>query len=78
MSKTIKKTFLVTGGAGFIGSHLCESLVKDGHRVICIDNFLTGSQENLVELEGESRFLLIKADVTKTLPDIFELMVFFT
>jgi len=69
----IKKTFLVTGGAGFIGSHLCESLIKDGHRVICIDNFLTGSQENLVELEGESRFLLIKADVTKSLPDIFGL-----
>jgi nucleoside-diphosphate-sugar epimerase len=68
-----KKTFLVTGGAGFIGSHLCESLIKDGHRVICIDNFLTGSQENLAELEGESRFLLIKADVTKSLPDIFGL-----
>jgi len=68
-----KKTFLVTGGAGFIGSHLCESLIKDGYRVICIDNFLTGSQENLSELEGESRFLLIKADVTKSLPDIFGL-----
>src|SRR3989344_5107531 len=41
-----KKTILVTGGAGFIGSHLCERLAKDGHRVISLDNYFTGSKDN--------------------------------
>ena len=44
-----KKTILVTGGAGFVGSHLCALLVKDGHRVISLDNYFTGSKENHVE-----------------------------
>ncbi len=44
-----KKTILVTGGAGFIGSHLCERLVKDGHRVISLDNYFTGSKDNHIE-----------------------------
>ena len=43
-----KKTILVTGGAGFIGSHLCERLVKDGHKVISLDNYFTGTKENHV------------------------------
>ena len=48
MSDQMKKTILVTGGAGFIGSHLCERLVKEGHRVISLDNYFTGSKENHV------------------------------
>ncbi len=54
---------LVTGGAGFIGSHLCERLVKDGHDVICLDNFFTGSRVNLKSLEGNPRFEVIRHDV---------------
>ena len=51
---------LVTGGAGFIGSHLCERLIKDGHSVTAIDDFSTGRSENLVSLEGVNDFTLIK------------------
>jgi len=55
---------LVTGGAGFIGSHLCDRLLQIGHRVICVDNFLTGSRFNLEEAEKfKKRFILIKGDV---------------
>ena len=56
---------LVTGGAGFIGSHLCERLVRDGHDVLCLDNFFTGSKRNIAHLLGESRFELIRHDVTQ-------------
>lgn len=42
-----RKTYLVTGGAGFIGSHLCDRLIADGHRVLCADNYLTGSRDNI-------------------------------
>jgi UDP-glucuronate decarboxylase len=59
---------LVTGCAGFLGSHLCDRLVADGHAVIGLDNFQTGSQENLRRLERESRFSLIEADITQPLP----------
>lgn len=56
---------LVTGGAGFIGSHLCERLLKDGHEVICLDNFFTGSKRNIMHLMDDHRFELIRHDVTE-------------
>jgi dTDP-glucose 4,6-dehydratase len=55
---------LVTGGAGFIGSHLCERLLKEGNDVICIDNFLTGSPDNIAAFLGNTRFQFIQQDVT--------------
>ena len=55
---------LVTGGAGFIGSHLCERLLKEGNDVICIDNFLTGSPDNIAPFLGNTRFQFIQQDVT--------------
>jgi UDP-glucuronate decarboxylase len=54
---------LVTGGAGFIGSHLCERLLADAHEVLCLDNFFTGRRENVAHLLGESRFELVRHDV---------------
>jgi dTDP-glucose 4,6-dehydratase len=55
---------LVTGGAGFIGSHLCERLLADGHDVVVMDNLITGSTDNIAHLVGESRFKFIRHDVT--------------
>lgn len=57
------KTCLVTGGAGFIGSHLCEKLLKMGHRVIAVDNLLTGSEKNIQSLKSNSNFVFLKQDV---------------
>jgi UDP-glucuronate decarboxylase len=54
---------LVTGGAGFIGSHLCERLLDDGHDVLCLDNFFTGRRENILQLLASPRFELIRHDV---------------
>lgn len=54
---------LVTGGAGFIGSHLCDRLIEEGHRVIAIDNFITGSPRNVAHLLDHPRFSLIEADI---------------
>lgn len=60
---------LVTGGAGFIGSHLCERLLEDGHEVVAIDNFITGSRKNLEVFERfKDRFQFIEADVNQHLP----------
>jgi len=56
---------LVTGGAGFIGSHLCEALLGQGHRVICVDDLSTGSRENIASLEKSGRFELAVHDVTE-------------
>lgn len=56
---------LVTGGAGFIGSHLCERLLNEGHEVICLDNFFTGSKRNILHLMDDHRFELIRHDVTE-------------
>jgi len=56
---------LVTGGAGFIGSHLCERLITEGHEVICLDNFFTGRRENIFHLLDNHRFELIRHDVTE-------------
>src|SRR3990167_8965396 len=58
------KTIIVTGGAGFIGSHLCDRLVGRGDTVICLDNLLTGSQKNIVHLMNNPKFLFFKHDVT--------------
>ncbi|MCB0720453.1 MAG: SDR family oxidoreductase [Bacteroidetes bacterium] len=55
---------LITGGAGFIGSHLCDRFVAEGHDVICMDNFITGRADNVAHLIGNSRFQLIQYDVT--------------
>ncbi|MBO4231299.1 MAG: SDR family oxidoreductase [Bacteroidales bacterium] len=59
------KQILVTGGAGFIGSHLCERLVKEGNSVICLDNFYSGSKENIWHLIGHPGFELVRHDVTE-------------
>jgi UDP-glucuronate decarboxylase len=56
---------LVTGGAGFLGSHLCDRLIEQGHDVICLDNYFTGSKENVGHLMGNPRFELIRHDVTE-------------
>ena len=55
---------LVTGGAGFIGSHLCERLLSEGHDVICLDNFFTGSKNNIIHLMDNHRFEVIRHDIT--------------
>lgn len=55
---------LITGGAGFLGSHLCERLLGEGHRVICMDNLITGDTANIAHLIGEPRFQFINHDVT--------------
>jgi dTDP-glucose 4,6-dehydratase len=59
-------TALVTGGAGFLGSHLCDRLVEDGYRVICVDNLETGSLQNVEHLRGDS-FLFVNHDITRHL-----------
>jgi dTDP-glucose 4,6-dehydratase len=59
--------FLVTGGAGFLGSHLCDQLLKWGHTVVCVDNFLTGTPDNIAHLTGHPRFQFIRHDVTQDL-----------
>ncbi len=58
-----KKRIAVTGGAGFLGSHLCERLLKDGHEVLCIDNYYTGSKENIAHLMSDPYFELLRHDV---------------
>jgi UDP-glucuronate decarboxylase len=56
---------LVTGGAGFIGSHLCDRLLREGHEVICLDNFFTGSKRNIAHLADNPHFELVRHDVTQ-------------
>ncbi|MDP3244287.1 MAG: SDR family oxidoreductase [bacterium] len=56
---------LITGGAGFIGSHLCERLLQNGHRIICLDNFFTGSKKNIVHLLKNSNFKLVQRDIVE-------------
>jgi UDP-glucuronate decarboxylase len=64
MAMIERKSVLVTGGAGFLGSHLCERLVEAGHDVICLDNFFTGTKRNIEHLLGKPRFELMRHDVT--------------
>ena len=64
MRYSIRKRVLVTGGAGFIGSHLCEALITKGCDVICADNFFTGTRENLSTLVGNAHFEVLRHDVT--------------
>jgi UDP-glucuronate decarboxylase len=59
-----QKRVLVTGGAGFIGSHLCDRLIADGHEVLCVDNFYTGTRRNIAHLLGNPAFELLRHDVT--------------
>jgi UDP-glucuronate decarboxylase len=63
MSSSTKRV-LVTGGAGFLGSHLCTRLVEDGHDVLCVDNYFTGRKENVAHLLGSPRFEAMRHDVT--------------
>jgi UDP-glucuronate decarboxylase len=60
----LRKRLIVTGGAGFLGSHLCERLLADGHEVLCIDNFFTGARFHVEHLLSESRFELMRHDIT--------------
>ena len=55
---------LITGGAGFLGSHLCDRFIAEGHEVVCMDNFVTGSPENVAHLVGHERFSLVRHDVS--------------
>ncbi|MBT3764392.1 MAG: SDR family oxidoreductase [Rhodospirillaceae bacterium] len=59
-----RKRILVTGGAGFLGSHLCDRLVADGHDVICADNYFTGTKDNIVHLMNNAHFEVLRHDVT--------------
>ena len=59
-----RKRVLVTGGSGFLGSHLCARLLHEGHEVLCVDNFFSGSRANVEELMDDRRFELIRHDVT--------------
>jgi UDP-glucuronate decarboxylase len=59
-----QKRVLVTGGAGFIGSHLCDRLIADGHEVLCVDNFYTGARRNIAHLLGNAAFELLRHDIT--------------
>src|SRR5512142_3338950 len=60
----IPKRVLVTGGAGFLGSHLCERLVREGHDVLCVDNYFTGRKDNIAHLIGDPRFEAMRHDIT--------------
>jgi dTDP-glucose 4,6-dehydratase len=61
---------MITGGAGFVGSHLVDALLAKGATVVAVDNFVTGSKENVAHLANEPRFTLVEADVTRPLPDV--------
>ncbi|MFA6180435.1 MAG: UDP-glucuronic acid decarboxylase family protein [Candidatus Methylopumilus sp.] len=64
MKITRRRRSLVTGGAGFLGSHLCERLLQEGHDVLCVDNFFTGSRENILHLLANPHFELMRHDIT--------------
>jgi UDP-glucuronate decarboxylase len=60
----MSKKILITGGAGFIGSHLCKRLLSEGHEVLCVDNFFTGNKDNILELMDNKKFEFMRHDVT--------------
>lgn len=64
MRDLLRKRILVTGGAGFLGSHLCQRLLTEGHDVICVDNFFTGTKDNVASLMGFHHFELLRHDIT--------------
>lgn len=64
MKNTQRKRILVTGGAGFLGSHLCERLLQDGHDVLCVDNCYTGSKDHISHLIGNAYFEFVRHDIT--------------
>lgn len=64
------QTVLIAGGAGFIGSHLCERLLADDYNVICVDNLLTGSRSNIDHLQGKERFTFLNHNVIEPLPEV--------
>jgi UDP-glucuronate decarboxylase len=68
MRRNGEKLALVAGGAGFLGSHLCDALLGEGARVVCVDSFQTGRAANLAHLERDSRFEIIEADIVNPLP----------
>src|SRR5580693_8786404 len=59
---------VISGAAGFVGSHLCDRMIAEGHEVIGLDNLLTGAESNLRQLAGEPRFHFIRHDVTEPIP----------
>lgn len=63
-NELVSRQIMVTGGAGFLGSHICDRLVDDGHNVICIDNFYTGRKSNIAALLGRPNFELLRHDIT--------------
>lgn len=64
MKELNRKRILVTGGAGFLGSHLCEQLLAQGHDVLCVDNFYTGTKTNITHLKNHPYFELCRHDIT--------------
>ena len=60
----MRKKILITGGGGFIGSHLCERLVNEGNEVLCVDNFFTGEKDNIVHLISNPFFEILRHDIT--------------
>jgi dTDP-glucose 4,6-dehydratase len=64
MKERAERRAVVTGGAGFLGSHLCERLLAEGYGVLCLDNFLTGTPANVAHLLEDPRFRLVRADIT--------------
>ena len=64
MAIATAKRVLVTGGAGFLGSHLCERLLGQGHEVLCVDNFFSSNRHNIAHLLGNPRFELMRHDIT--------------
>src|SRR4029077_1505592 len=67
-SMMLRKRVLVTGGAGFLGSHLCERLLAQGSDVLCVDNFFTGTKDNVLHLLGNRHFELLRHDVSFPCP----------
>ena len=63
MDLKLPKKALVTGGAGFLGSHLCRRLLADGYEVTAVDNLFTGSKKNIADLLGERRFSFVQQDI---------------